>query len=112
MKHDMDFGRKRPMRGGGNQMGGMRDGSAPTRNLDDRVNDRLSQMCGPTFELPPVDTSEKKFSGRSRLYIGNIANEVTEEEINELFKSYGETSELFVNKDKNFGFIRLVGFHL
>jgi hypothetical protein len=42
------------------------------------------------------------------LYIGNLTNDVTEDEITQLFQPYGETAELFVNKEKNFAFIRLV----
>lgn len=51
---------------------------------------------------------EKKFTGRCRLYIGNLTSDVTEDEITQLFQPYGETAELFVNKEKNFAFIRLV----
>lgn len=101
------FGRKRMGRGGGNQMAGGGGPGPRDRNPDDRLNDRVSQMSGPTFDLPPLDTTEKKFSGHARLYIGNIPVEATEEEINDLFKAYGETSELFVNKEKNFGFIKM-----
>jgi proline- and glutamine-rich splicing factor len=44
----------------------------------------------------------------TRLYIGNISNEVTETEIKELFASYGEMDELFLNREKNFAFLKLV----
>ncbi|CAG9764346.1 unnamed protein product [Ceutorhynchus assimilis] len=73
----------------------------------DKIADRIRSFQGPTFDLPPVDMSEKPFNGRNRLYIGNIGNEVTEEELTELFKPFGETSEVFMNKEKNFGFITL-----
>ena len=42
---------------------------------------RLQEIQGPTHEIPPVDTSEKKFSGRSRLYIGNINPTTSEEKL-------------------------------
>ncbi|CAG2053777.1 unnamed protein product, partial [Timema podura] len=73
----------------------------------DRLNERLAALAAPTHDLPPQDVSEKKFSGRCRLYIGNLTNDVTEEEMQQLFSPYGETSELFVNKEKNFAFIRM-----
>lgn len=63
---------------------------------------------GPTHDLPPQDTSEKKFSGRNRLYIGNLTADVTEEELQKMFAPYGETTEHFINKEKNFAFLRLV----
>lgn len=65
-------------------------------------------ISGPTHDLPAQETTEKKFSGRNRLYIGNLTNDVTEEEIQQMFQQYGEISELFVNKEKNFAFLRMV----
>lgn len=65
-------------------------------------------ISGPTHDLPPQETIEKKFSGRNRLYIGNLTNDVTEEEIQQMFQQYGETSELFLNKEKNFSFVKMV----
>lgn len=70
--------------------------------------ERVMAISGPTHELPPQDTTEKKFSGRNRLYVGNLTNDVSEEEIQALFQKYGELSELFVNKEKSFAFLRMV----
>lgn len=104
MKPNMGQGQRR---GGPSGRGGSaRNGDAP-RSLDDRIQERLNSISGPAYELPTVDTSEKKFSGRNRLYIGNLSADVNEEEITEMFKQFGESSELFINKEKNFGFIRL-----
>ncbi|XP_061762793.1 non-POU domain-containing octamer-binding protein [Nerophis ophidion] len=50
---------------------------------------------------------EKTFTQRSRLFVGNLPNGVTEEDIEKLFAKYGKASEIFVNKDRGFGFIRL-----
>lgn len=69
---------------------------------------KLKDLMGPILDLPPLEQTESKFSGRSRLYIGNLTNDVSEEEITQLFSAYGETAELFVNKEKNFGFIKMV----
>lgn len=70
--------------------------------------ERIMAISGPTHDLPPQETTEKKFSGRNRLYIGNLTNDVTDEEIQQMFQQYGEISELFVNKEKNFAFLRMV----
>lgn len=78
------------------------------RGAERTMFEKLNQLGGSTYDLQPLETTEKKFSGRSRLYIGNLPNEITEDEISNLFKQYGETSELFINKEKNFGFIRMV----
>lgn len=50
---------------------------------------------------------EKTFTQRSRLFVGNLPAGVTEEELEKLFAKYGQASEIFVNKDRGFGFIRL-----
>ncbi|XP_062575248.1 non-POU domain-containing octamer-binding protein-like isoform X2 [Saccostrea cucullata] len=49
----------------------------------------------------------KKFTGRCRLFVGNVTSETSEEEFKELFSKYGETGEMFLNGSKGFGFIRL-----
>ncbi|KAL4629448.1 splicing factor, proline- and glutamine-rich-like [Arapaima gigas] len=50
---------------------------------------------------------EKTYTQRCRLFIGNLPNDITEEEFRKLFAKYGEPSEIFINKNKGFGFIRL-----
>lgn len=92
--------RRRPRDGERNEGGGGR-GAAMERIM----MDKLKQLQGPTYELPPLEATEKKFCGRSRLYVGNIAADVSEDDIKDLFNKYGETSELFINKDKFFAFI-------
>ncbi|KAJ1531591.1 hypothetical protein ONE63_000263 [Megalurothrips usitatus] len=93
--------------------GGVGSGYRGGLNRDDRPRgqEKLAALSGPTHDLPPLDLAEKKFSGKNRLYIGNLTNDVTEEEINALFQKFGETAELFVNKEKNFAFIRM-DFHV
>ncbi|RZF36301.1 hypothetical protein LSTR_LSTR006806 [Laodelphax striatellus] len=92
---------------GGGGRGGQGQDDRAARGQDDRVKEKLSQLRGPTSDLPPQDNKEKKFTGRCRLYIGNLNNDITEEELNALFTPYGETFETFINKEKNFGFVRL-----
>ncbi|GAB1860667.1 Hrp65 protein [Camponotus japonicus] len=104
----MGMGRGGGMRGGARGGGrGTGDRNMANRSQDDRLMERVMAIGGPTHELPPQDTTEKKFSGRNRLYIGNLTNDVTEEEIQTMFQKYGEISELFVNKEKNFAFLRM-----
>uniref|UniRef100_A0A336LJK0 CSON007372 protein n=1 Tax=Culicoides sonorensis TaxID=179676 RepID=A0A336LJK0_CULSO len=68
---------------------------------------KLKALSGPKYELPTIEQKEIKFSGRNRLYIGNLTGDVTDEELTELFKPYGEISEVFVNKEKNFAFLKM-----
>lgn len=100
-------------RDGGQGHGDNEDGGMEYRSRVpvDRILDKINAFQGPTHELPPIDMTEKKFNGRNRLYVGNLSNDITEEEFVELFKPFGETSEVFINKEKNFGFIKL-DFHV
>jgi len=51
--------------------------------------------------------TEKRFNGRSRLYIGNFTNDMSEEQLKEIMAQYGEVGEVFYNKEKNFAFLRM-----
>jgi len=53
----------------------------------------------------------KKFLGRCRLFVGNLPNDMEEDDFKDLFKDFGETSELFLNKQRGFGFVRLAYLH-
>ncbi|KAG8277523.1 Paraspeckle component 1 [Homalodisca vitripennis] len=110
----MEEGDGQPPRGGGGfrGRGGFRGGfrggdDRGPRSLDDRLTDKLMSIGGPTIDLPPSSNVEKKFAGRARLYIGNVTNDLTDDDLNGLFSTYGETNELFVNREKNFAFIRM-----
>lgn len=70
--------------------------------------ERLQTIQGqPTVDLPPLDNAEKKFNGRSRLYIGNMTSDTTEEQLKEIMAQYGEVGEVFYNREKNFAFLRM-----
>ncbi|XP_006820520.1 uncharacterized protein LOC100371475 isoform X2 [Saccoglossus kowalevskii] len=56
---------------------------------------------------PVQQKVEKKFSGRCRLFVGNLTNDTDEEEFKKMFKKYGDVSEVYLNKERGFGFIRL-----
>ncbi|KAK1167658.1 paraspeckle component 1-like isoform X1 [Acipenser oxyrinchus oxyrinchus] len=50
---------------------------------------------------------EKTFTQRCRLYVGNLPTDLTEDDFKMLFAKYGEANEVFINRDRGFGFIRL-----
>lgn len=50
---------------------------------------------------------EKTYTQRCRLFVGNLPADITEEEFKGLFAKYGEPGEVFINKSKGFGFIKL-----
>ncbi|XP_037549066.1 splicing factor, proline- and glutamine-rich isoform X2 [Nematolebias whitei] len=50
---------------------------------------------------------EKAYTQRCRLFVGNLPSDITEDILRRMFAKYGEPSEVFINKGKGFGFIRL-----
>jgi RNA recognition motif-containing protein len=58
------------------------------------------------------DGREKKFTGRCRLFVGNLPADINENEFKELFSKYGEIGEVFLNTQRGFGFVKLVRSHL
>ncbi|XP_075054972.1 paraspeckle component 1 [Mixophyes fleayi] len=50
---------------------------------------------------------EKSYTQRCRLFVGNLPTDITEEDFKKLFDKYGVPSEVFINRDRGFGFIRL-----
>ena len=72
-----------------------------------RVDAALLALAGPTLDLESLEFGEKAFSSRARLYIGNLAPNVTEDRIKEMFKPYGKVGECYLNKDRRFAFVRM-----
>ncbi|CAH0407041.1 unnamed protein product [Chilo suppressalis] len=91
----------------GNPRGGPPQDGKPVQREELMLANKLKDLVGPLIDLPTIDQSEVKFNGRSRLYIGNLTNDVSEEEILNLFAPFGESAELFINKEKGFGFIKM-----
>ncbi|KAF4073404.1 hypothetical protein AMELA_G00258330 [Ameiurus melas] len=67
-----------------------------------------SPNAGLTIDLTNFKKpGEKTYTQRSRLFVGNLPAGTSEEEVEKLFSKYGKPSEIFINKDRGFGFIRL-----
>lgn len=52
--------------------------------------------------------SEKRCSVRSRLFIGNLPRDMKESQVKDMFAVHGEVIEVFVQREKGFGFVRMV----
>uniref|UniRef100_A0A3Q4H694 Paraspeckle component 1 n=1 Tax=Neolamprologus brichardi TaxID=32507 RepID=A0A3Q4H694_NEOBR len=50
---------------------------------------------------------EKTFTQRSRLFVGSLPPDIPEEEFKNMFSKYGNVNEVFINRERGFGFIRL-----
>uniref|UniRef100_A0A340TBG1 RRM domain-containing protein n=1 Tax=Anopheles minimus TaxID=112268 RepID=A0A340TBG1_9DIPT len=111
-----DFGPNQHQNRGGMNRGNNRGGNDMDNNFGDRrrgggeayfISEKLRMLAGPLLEIPPIEAHDAKFSGRNRLYVGNLTNDVTEEELMEMFRPFGEINEVFMNKEKNYAFVRV-----
>lgn len=84
--------------GGSNTNGQQPEASEPSASPNEALTLDLQSCRKP---------GEKTFTQRSRLFVGNLPTGVTEDELEKLFAKYGNASEIFINKDRGFGFIRL-----
>ncbi|XP_068165702.1 paraspeckle component 1 isoform X3 [Antennarius striatus] len=50
---------------------------------------------------------EKTFTQRSRLFVGNLPLDMPEEEFKNMFAKYGKITEVYISRDRGFGFVRL-----
>ncbi|GMS89353.1 hypothetical protein PENTCL1PPCAC_11528, partial [Pristionchus entomophagus] len=81
-------------------------GVAPTRNA--QMSGRGRDMNGQAFTESELmtDLPKKKFTGRCRLFVGNLPNEVKEQELKEMFSPHGDIAECYLS-GKGFAFLRL-----
>ena len=56
--------------------------------------------------------TEKKFTGRCRLFVGNLPNDTTEDEFKKMFSPFGLFTEIYLNTSRGFGFIRMASIRL
>lgn len=56
----------------------------------------------------PEGRREKKFSNKARLFVGNLPRDFSSDELKKLFEEYGEVQEVFLQREKNYGFVRMV----
>ncbi|XP_064473359.1 splicing factor, proline- and glutamine-rich-like isoform X3 [Ornithodoros turicata] len=73
----------------------------------DPVLEQLSYLRGPSSGLESRTVEPKKFTGRCRLFVGNLPSNFTEEQFKKLFQDFGETAEVFLNAQKGFGFVKM-----
>lgn len=78
------------------------NGQQPDPTEHRSVNESLT-LDLQSFRKP----GEKTFTQRCRLFVGNLPPGVSEEELENIFAKYGKASEVFVNKERGFGFVRL-----
>lgn len=72
----------------------------------EETGEGTSQM---TLELSSFRRpGEKAFTQRARLFVGSLPLDLPEEEFRNLFAKYGNINEVFINRERGFGFVRLV----
>lgn len=86
------------------------DGPRIPRSEFEIINERIRCIHSPLVDLKPI-RFEGKFLGRFRLYVGNISNTVTKEELENTFKAFGEVNDVFIQQNKNFAFVKMDYYH-
>lgn len=99
---------------GGNKNINKNSHSSSNNNSSSNSNSNYNKpnliMGAPTYELPVKEQtfeSEKKFTGRCRLFVANLPSSVTEESLKALFEQYGQVSEVFLGKQNSFAFVKM-----
>uniref|UniRef100_A0A452SR47 Splicing factor proline and glutamine rich n=1 Tax=Ursus americanus TaxID=9643 RepID=A0A452SR47_URSAM len=108
---------KPPHRGGGEPRGGRQHHppyhqqhhqGPPPGGPGGRSEEKISDSEGFKANLSLLRRpGEKTYTQRCRLFVGNLPADITEDEFKRLFAKYGEPGEVFINKGKGFGFIKL-----
>nr|CDQ03024.1 Bm3567, isoform d [Brugia malayi] len=68
----------------------------------------MNVLSGQAFSETDLmsDLPKKKFTGRCRLFVGNLPNDLKEQELKELFAPHGDIAECYLS-GKGFAFLRL-----
>lgn len=68
----------------------------------------LGADLGPSRDDGEVVKEKKRYSVKARLFVGNLPKDTSQDTVKEMFQRFGEVREVFVQREKNFGFIRMV----
>ncbi|KAF0308772.1 Protein no-on-transient A [Amphibalanus amphitrite] len=60
---------------------------------EERMMEKLQAIAGPTYDLPVAEKEKKKFTNKCRLFVGNLTDDTTMDEFQEMFKDYRENAE-------------------
>ncbi|XP_076864667.1 splicing factor, proline- and glutamine-rich isoform X2 [Brachyhypopomus gauderio] len=94
---------QKPGMGNGQRPGSSTNNEAQLARMHEEIHPQELKATLSLLRKP----GEKTYTQRCRLFIGNLPNDISEDEFRKLFAKYGEPSEIFINQGKGFGFIRL-----
>lgn len=83
--------------GGHGRVARVRDGPSPGHALSDSPAQGDDEVV-----------KEKKYSVKARMFVGNLPKDTSQDTVKEMFQRFGEVREVFVQREKNFGFVRMV----
>lgn len=92
------------------QRGGQHPDSSMGRDSSQNLGSVKFTPGYPTRELPPIETkadASKKFTGRCRLFVGNLPHNTTEEQVKALFEPFGEIGEIYLGPKSSFAFVKM-----
>lgn len=74
-------------------------------SISNEANSANNSTSGKTLDTARL---EKKSYVKSRLFVGNLPRDMRESEVKVLFEEHGDVNEVFVQRDKGYGFVRMV----
>lgn len=84
-----------------------RDTMPPISSTPDRTTTHPSTALA-SDAVAKSGGKEKKYSVKARLFVGNLPRDTSHDMVKRMFSEFGEVKEVFVQKEKNFGFVRMV----
>lgn len=93
---------------------GQRSGQYPDSSMSRDIGANLGSVKFTpglsTYELPPIETKadpSKKFTGRCRLFVGNLPHNTSQEQVEKLFQPFGEIGEVYLGPKSSFAFVKM-----
>lgn len=84
--------------------------SPPAEDAERAEEEHSSPAAEMTLDINNLrKAGTKTFTQRCRLLVGNLPLDMTEEEFKSMFAKYGNINEVFMNRERGFGFVQLVG---
>ena len=99
--------------GGNNNSNKHRNSEGSGQNRDNKRSENGPQSALFSSTEPKSSSKpekEKEFSTRFKLFVGNLSTDTTEQDVKKMFEPFISSPNVFFDKQKLFGFVRMVSF--
>jgi proline- and glutamine-rich splicing factor len=78
------------------------------RSSGGQSSQQWTRLTGaPAWDLAPNINQNQTFTGRCRLFVANLPQNVSEESLRSLFGEFGQISDIYIGKGNQFAFIKM-----